>query len=295
MAAYYKAPTDNFISTTLNGAINDSATTITVNDASKLQAPGVIVIDRQDGNGNNTPGAREVVAYTGISSNDLTGCTRGFDNSTARSHSDGALAETMPTVGMWNDLRDGVAAALSTDGTDLAITGTASIAIGDIAILSATSIETTSLSVTSVASIAEIQTDDLTITTLTATDMALTSIASIGHIAYNASKPLLTTDSDAATVTFDMDASNLHQVTLGGNRTLAFSNTADGQVFIIRLVQDGTGSRTVTWTPAAAPMTIYWAGGTAPTLTTTANKADTFGFITSSASTYDGYIVGQNI
>lgn len=121
-AGLFKAPTANFTSTTLNGSITDSATTITVNDASGMQFPGYIVIDREDGNGTATPNSREVIKYTGISSNDLTGCTRGADNSTARAHSDGALVETMPTVGMWNDQYDMLTAEHGTDGTHGAIT-----------------------------------------------------------------------------------------------------------------------------------------------------------------------------
>ena len=99
-----------------------------------------------------------------------------------------------------------------------------------------------------------------------------------------------TTDTDGTTITFDMSASNVHTVTLGGNRTLAVSNTSTGQAFIIRLIQDGTGNRTVTWFS-----TIKWAGGSVPTLTTTANKIDVLGFITTGSNTYDGFIVGQNI
>ena len=106
----------------------------------------------------------------------------------------------------------------------------------------------------------------------------------------NGSVGAYTADSDAATITFDMAASNVHAVTLGGNRTLAVSNVSVGQCFILRLLQDGTGSRTVTWFT-----TIKWAGGSAPTLTTTASKADAFGFICTSAGNYDGYIIGQNI
>ncbi len=101
--------------------------------------------------------------------------------------------------------------------------------------------------------------------------------------------PALTTDSDAATITFDLSTS-LHTVTLGGNRTLALSNETVGQTFIIRLVQDATGSRTVTWFT-----TIKWAGGSAPTLTTTASKTDVFGFICTSAGNYDGFVIGQNL
>lgn len=117
-ATLHRAPTSNFGATSLNGAINDSVDTITLNSTSGLQSPGYLVIDRQDNNGNNTPDAREVVSYTGISGSDVTGVTRAADNSTARSHSDGALVEPVLTVGMWNDLGDLVAASLSTvDGS----------------------------------------------------------------------------------------------------------------------------------------------------------------------------------
>lgn len=101
--------------------------------------------------------------------------------------------------------------------------------------------------------------------------------------------PTITTDSDGATVTFDLSTS-LHQVTLGGNRTLALSNESVGQTFVIRLIQDGTGSRTVTWFS-----TIKWAGGVTPTLTTTASKVDVFGFIVTSTGNYDGFVIGQNL
>lgn len=126
MPTFYKAPTANYVSTTLNGSIDDSTTTITLNSVSNLQAPGIIVIDREDGNNTATPNAREVVSFAGISGSDLTGCVRAFDNSTARSHSDGALVETMPTVGLWNDLRDAVAASMLTDGSGVHV-GTATI------------------------------------------------------------------------------------------------------------------------------------------------------------------------
>lgn len=95
---------------------------------------------------------------------------------------------------------------------------------------------------------------------------------------------------DGATVTFDMAASNINSVTLGGNRTLALSNVSVGQCFMLRLSQDGTGSRTVTWFT-----TIKWAGGAAPTLTTTAAKADLFGFLCTSSGNYDGFVIGQNL
>lgn len=115
----YRSPDDNFVSTTLNGAINDSATTITLNDASKLNAPGYIVIDREDSSGTATADKREIVSYTGISSNQLTGCTRGADNSTARSHNDGALVEPTFTVGMWENLQTNIMTSNATVATIL--------------------------------------------------------------------------------------------------------------------------------------------------------------------------------
>lgn len=104
------------------------------------------------------------------------------------------------------------------------------------------------------------------------------------------------TNDDGTTITFNIDQSAIHNVTLGGNRTLAIMGGKVGQVFVIRLLQDGGGSRTVTWFS-----TISWAGAAAPTLTTTANRADTFIFLITSinsqtsAATYDGYIVGLNV
>lgn len=60
-----------------------------------------------------------------------------------------------------------------------------------------------------------------------------------------------------------------------GNATLTFSNPPPaGSLVTVVLVQDGTGSRTVTW-----PATVKWSGGTAPTLTTTASKRDVFQFM----------------
>jgi hypothetical protein len=109
-------------------------------------------------------------------------------------------------------------------------------------------------------------------------------------VSYRGIKSPIESNTDGATVTFDLDVSNTHTVTLGGNRTLALSNADVGQKFIIRLVQDGTGSRTVTWFS-----TIKWPGGVTPTLTTTANKTDVFGFICTSANNYDGFVVGYNL
>lgn len=76
--------------------------------------------------------------------------------------------------------------------------------------------------------------------------------------------------SDGATISVDMSTFINAVVTLGGNRTLGNpTNMKVGQEGCIRIVQDGTGSRTLSFAS-------YWefAGGTAPTLTTTASAED---------------------
>lgn len=96
---------------------------------------------------------------------------------------------------------------------------------------------------------------------------------------------------DSATVTLNQYRGDDFVWTLGGNRTLALSNPTEGQSVLLRIIQDGTGSRLVsTW-----PSTVKWPGGTAPTLTTTANASDWVGFKCIDATTpvYHGFIVGQ--
>jgi hypothetical protein len=79
-----------------------------------------------------------------------------------------------------------------------------------------------------------------------------------------------TTISAAATTTIDLSTGNLFEVALGANiSTLTLTNPSKG-TYLIKLKQDNTGSRTVVF-----PTTSWlWAGGTIPTITTTANKTD---------------------
>ena len=81
---------------------------------------------------------------------------------------------------------------------------------------------------------------------------------------------------DASTISWDVIASPVAKVTLGANRTLAApsgTTPAAGQFIALTVIQDGTGSRTLTWNA-----TYEFASDTAPTLTTTANLGDLFIF-----------------
>jgi len=123
----YLAPTQNFVTKTINGAINDSTNTITLNSTTNMQSPGYIIINRENTAGEATPSSREFVSYTGISGSDLTGCTRGADGSTARSHADSSTVETVMTVGMFNSLATIVDRAVDTEGMLKATTSLTSV------------------------------------------------------------------------------------------------------------------------------------------------------------------------
>jgi hypothetical protein len=90
----------------------------------------------------------------------------------------------------------------------------------------------------------------------------------------------IATLTDGATITPDFATNNNFTVTLGGNRTMANpSNLQAGQSGSIFIVQDATGSRTLSWGS-------YWdfVGGTAPTLTTTANAVDRVDYVVRSTT-----------
>jgi hypothetical protein len=82
---------------------------------------------------------------------------------------------------------------------------------------------------------------------------------------------------DAATIAVNAALGNDFYVTLGGNRTVgAPSNPADGQTIRFEIIQDGTGTRTLTWTSGAGGYTF--GSGTAPTLSTAAGATDLAAF-----------------
>ncbi len=112
----------------------------------------------------------------------------------------------------------------------------------------------------------------------------------LGKPTINASVQNVTSDTYSATINLDLSSSNVHSITLTGDTTLSVSNATAGQWFYVRLLQDATGSRLVTWFS-----TIKWPNATVPTLTTTANRVDSFAFFCVSSGQFDGFVVGQNL
>lgn len=80
-------------------------------------------------------------------------------------------------------------------------------------------------------------------------------------------------------------------LTLSGTPVvLTFPAPSAGQRFRVRLTQDATGTRLVTW-----PAAVKWAGGTAPTLSTAAAKVDAFEFTAFDGSTWVGHTIGLDV
>jgi len=96
--------------------------------------------------------------------------------------------------------------------------------------------------------------------------------------------PMNGTLTDGANIDWNGDSNGqVVSVTLAGNRTMnAPTNIQQNALYLMRVTQDGTGSRTLSWN------TAYKFGGTgAPTLTTTASKVDWLWFVGGSGNTLE--------
>ena len=97
----------------------------------------------------------------------------------------------------------------------------------------------------------------------------------------------ITTLTDAASITVDFALGNNFLVTIGGNRTLAApTNAVAGQTGQIYVIQDSTGSRTLSYN------SVYqFVSGAAPTLSTGAADVDILVYSTRSATTIDAALL----
>ena len=87
----------NALTTTLNGAIDASTTTIVLTSSVNFPSTGTNYIQI----------GTEEISYTGISTNTLTGVTRGVRNTTAASHSDGATITNTSDYVAWGEAASG--------------------------------------------------------------------------------------------------------------------------------------------------------------------------------------------
>lgn len=93
-------------------------------------------------------------------------------------------------------------------------------------------------------------------------------------------------------LTLDLSASNFFKVSLNAaitSITITGVPASSASSFSLEFTADGT-ARAVTW-----PAAFKWTGGTAPTLTSTSGKTDTFVFYTTDTGvTWKAYVAGQN-
>jgi hypothetical protein len=97
--------------------------------------------------------------------------------------------------------------------------------------------------------------------------------------------------SSSGAATINLRDGNVFEHDLTENVTYTFSNPASSgraSAFILKVIQDST-ARSITW-----PNSVDWAAATAPTITTTNNGVDVFGFLTiDGGTTYYGFTLGQ--
>ena len=104
----------------------------------------------------------------------------------------------------------------------------------------------------------------------------------------------------STTAALDVRDGSVFQLTLASNiTTFNWSNhAASGHVssFIMKVVQDGTGSRTIAWPDGTNSVTVRWPGDTAPTLSSGAADVDIFAFFTHDGGTnYYGFSAGLDM
>ena len=122
--------------------------------------------------------------------------------------------------------------------------------------------------------------------TIIASDLHIKQGSLIVGTSSRAYNPILTL-TDAASIAVDFAKGNNFLVTIGGNRTLAApSNAVAGQSGSIYIIQDGSGSRTLSYN------TVWqFVSATVPTLSTGAGDVDMLIYMTRSASTIDAVLL----
>ena len=106
------------------------------------------------------------------------------------------------------------------------------------------------------------------------------SVNSSGHLNHNGSASAdINALTSSTAITIDMSTAQNHSVTLAHNTTFDISNGTAGQTGSIIITQDGTGSRTASFSSK-----FKFAGASAPTLSTTASAVDRIDYFIVSSS-----------
>jgi hypothetical protein len=90
---------------------------------------------------------------------------------------------------------------------------------------------------------------------------------------------------DGATINWNTALGSVATVTLGGNRVIAAPTNLKVGTYILHIIQDISGNRTVTWNSI-----FKWPAGVAPVLTTTGSRRDLFSFVCDGTNLYGSYL-----
>jgi hypothetical protein len=103
----------------------------------------------------------------------------------------------------------------------------------------------------------------------------------VGTFSIARASVLSQTLTDGVTVSWDTSLGQVATVTLGGNRTFAAPTNLKIGTYILHVIQDATGGRTITWNSI-----FKWTGGVAPSLSTTGGRRDVFSFVSDGTNLY---------
>jgi len=246
------SPPNNF-STTLSANISSSALTVPVNDTTGLGTEGVGVIFQKDSDGNPVTSSIEFIHWTGKSGNNLT-LTDTDDRGVSGSASGAQAHSSGDTFEVW---------VHSAYYINNAITGSAGTA-DNLAKWNASGQLVDGPTPPSGDMVGTTDTQTLTNKTLTS------PVISAPQFTTQAYFDAEVDNGDSSTAdTIDWTAGNKQKSTLTGNCTFTFTAPSGPANLILKLIQDGTGSRTVTW-----PATVKWPEGVAPALSTAASSVD---------------------
>jgi predicted acyltransferase (DUF342 family) len=182
-----------------------------------------------------------------------------------------------------------------TVASNLSVTGNTTLgnAVGDRTTITGSTTISDKLTVNGNTALGNANTDVVSVTgTLAAagrltvgTNLEVTGNTTLGGTVIDQSNALAQTLSDGANITWNMNSGKVATITLGGNRNLDRPTNMKIGTYILHVVQDATGSRTLSYSG------VYkWPGAVAPTLTTTGSRRDIIMFICDGTSLYGSYL-----
>lgn len=106
-----------------------------------------------------------------------------------------------------------------------------------------------------------------------------------GSVSIARANVLSQTLTDAASIAWDTSLGQIASVTITANRAMANPTNLRVGTYILYVIQDGVGGRTLTWGSV-----FKWTSAVAPTLSTAANARDVFSFVSDGTNLYGSMI-----